>query len=210
MRIAVVNEVSASLRNSDIVAALEEQGHEVLNLGMKTPEELPELTYLHTGLISALALEMKIADFVVGGCGTGQGYLNAVLQYPGVVCGLVLDSLDAWLYTRINAGNCISLALNKGYGWAANMNLKLLFAELFPQEKEEGYPAARAVSQKESRERLKTISTMSHHPMTEILDAAEDWLLKPVFTFPRFVAAVEQAEDSILQRKCMEIIRSFR
>ncbi len=40
------------------------------------------------------------------------------MQYPGVSCGLIADPLDAWLFSMINAGNCISLALNKGYGWA--------------------------------------------------------------------------------------------
>ncbi len=75
--------------------------------------------------MSALLLNLKAVDFVVGGCGTGLGYLNAVMQYPGVFCGHLLTPLDAFLFARINAGNCVSLALNQGYGWAGDVNLRM-------------------------------------------------------------------------------------
>ena len=42
------------------------------------------------------------------------GYLNSAMQYPNVFCGLILDPLDAWLFTQINGRNCISLALKRG------------------------------------------------------------------------------------------------
>jgi len=116
MRIAVINETSAANRNADILAALHGRGHEIVNAGMKESGAQPELTYIHTGLMAALLLNLKRVDFVVGGCGTGQGFLNSVMQYPGVVCGHVLNGLDAWLFAQINGGNCISLALNQGYG----------------------------------------------------------------------------------------------
>lgn len=193
MRIAVINEVSACSKNADIVNALKEQGHEVLNLGMKEPSQQPSLTYLHTGLMSALVLSLGIADFVVGGCGTGQGYLNSVLQYPGVVCGLLLEPLDAWLFTRINDGNCVSLALNKGYGWAGDLNLKMLFSQLFPAKKEGGYPPARAESQSESRMKLHSLSTAAHLPMEQILKALDPELVAAVFQSKDFVEALSEA-----------------
>src|SRR5512137_2671592 len=115
MKIAVINEISAADKNADILKALEGRGHEILNLGNTSGSNTPGLLDIHTGLMSALLLDLKAVDFVIGGCGTGQGYLNAVMQYPGVVCGHLLSSLDAWLFTRINAGNCVSLALNQGY-----------------------------------------------------------------------------------------------
>jgi len=114
MKIAVINEISAADRNADILKALEGRGHEVLNLGNTKSGEQPELLYIHTGLMSALLLQLKAVDFVIGGCGTGLGYLNSVMQYPGVFCGHLLSPLDAWLFARINAGNCVSLALNQG------------------------------------------------------------------------------------------------
>ena len=125
MKIAVINEVSASLRNEDIVKALHKTTDaEILNVGMKTPEQMPSLTYIHTSYMAAILLNTGSCDFVVGGCGTGQGFLNGVLQFPGIVCGLIVEPLDGWLFSQINGGNCVSLPLNKGYGWAANVNLE--------------------------------------------------------------------------------------
>ena len=132
MRIAVLNEISACAKNKDICSALEQRENiTVLNLGMKSPDEKVPLTYIHTAVMSALLLNFSACDMVVGGCGTGQGYLNAVMQFPNVFCGLIQDPLDAWLFSQINAGNCISLALNKGYGWAADKNLDYILRSCF-------------------------------------------------------------------------------
>ena len=78
MRIAVINEFSTKNRNGDVLKALEELGYEPVNLGMKDLEGEPQLNYLETAFLSALALNLKAVDFVVGGCGTGQGYMNAL------------------------------------------------------------------------------------------------------------------------------------
>ena len=131
MRIAVINETSAADKNADILAALAPCGHEIINAGMRKSGEAPELTYMQTGFMSALLLNAGRADMVVGGCGTGQGYLNAVMQYPGVFCGHIATPLDAWLFTQINGGNCIALMLNQGYGWGSDINLKFIFERLF-------------------------------------------------------------------------------
>ena len=56
------------------------------------------------------------------------------MQYPGVFCGHIMTPLDAWLFRQINGGNCISLALNQGYGWAADVNLKFIFDRFFSVE----------------------------------------------------------------------------
>ena len=108
MKIAVINETSAADRNADILAALEGRGHELINPGMRKNGEKPELQYIHTGLMAAILLNLKRVDLVVGGCGTGQGFMNSVMQYPGVFCGHILNPLDAWLFAQINDGNCMS------------------------------------------------------------------------------------------------------
>ena len=51
-------------------------------------------------------------------------------SFRGVVCGLIVEPLDGWLFSQINGGNCVSLPLNKGYGWAANVNLEYTFEKL--------------------------------------------------------------------------------
>ena len=186
MRIAVINETSAGDKNPDILRALEGRGHEILNCGMKDKGGSPELQYIHTGLMAGLLLHTRRADFVVGGCGTGQGFLNSAMQYPGVFCGHILTPLDAWLFTQINGGNCISLALNQGYGWAGDVNLQFIFDRLFSVESGCGYPAARKEPQGESRRVLSAISGSTHKSWAEIIPLLPAEIVKPVLNFPGF------------------------
>lgn len=185
MKIAVINETSAADKNKDILAALEGRGHEIINAGMTETGAQPELTYINTGLLSALLLNTGRVDLVVGGCGTGQGYINSVMQYPNVFCGLIQNPLDAWLFGQINGGNCISLALNFGYGWAGDINLKFVFDRLFSLEQFGlGYPPHRQESQQQSRRILAGVSVAAHKPMAEIVSSLDDDVIKPVLAYP--------------------------
>ena len=185
MKIAVISEVSAVAKNPDIMAALVGRGHEIINAGMKTADEKPELTYIQTGLLAGLLLGTKRADLVIGGCGTGQGFLNSSLQYPGIVCGLISNDLDAWLFGQINGGNCISLPLLVGYGWAGDVNLKFIFDKLFSlPEFGKGYPPHRQESQQKSRSLLFGVSATTHKPLEQIINELKDDVIKPVLGFP--------------------------
>lgn len=184
MRIAVINETSAGDRNGDVVKALEGRGHDIVNCGMKKCGDTPELTYIHTGLLAGLLLGTGRADLVVGGCGTGIGFLNAAVQLPGVVCGLIQNPLDAFLFAQINGGNCISLALNYGYGWAADRNLSLIFDQFFSAPSGGGYPAHRKDSQAQSRRLLGGVSTAAHRDLAAIIDALPADALMPAINYP--------------------------
>jgi ribose 5-phosphate isomerase RpiB len=185
MKIAIVNETSAADKNKDIRAALDGRGHQIINAGMKEKGEHPELQYIHTGLIGAILLNLGRVDFVVGGCGTGQGFLNSIMQYPGIVCGHVATVLDAWLFCRINGGNCVSLALNQGYGWAGDVNLRLLFDQLFDEAaRASGYPPSRSQPQAASRAALAVVSGISHKGLAEIIESLPDDILRPVLGYP--------------------------
>ncbi len=184
MKIAVVNETSAADKNKDILLALQGRGHEVINAGMSERGSQPELLYIHTGLISAILLNLKRVDFVVGGCGTGQGYLNSVMQYPGVFCGHIMTALDAWLFTQINGGNCISLALNQGYGWAGDVNLRFIFDRIFSVERGCGYPENRREPQRRARLTLEGISTLVHRSFAEIIETLPDEVIYPALEYP--------------------------
>lgn len=209
MRVGIVNEVSACSRNKDIVEALKEQKDvQIFNLGMKDPQEEHPITYIQTGIMSAILLNCGICDLVVGGCGTGQGYLNAVMQFPNVVCGLILEPLDAWLFSQINGGNCISLALNKGYGWAADINLKYIFEKLFKDPAGQGYPLARAESQKNSREILQTLSVQTHKSLPDALKSLDAQVLAPIRERADFMAALqEQASVNELAKEVYELLK---
>ena len=196
MRIAVINETSAADRNADIMKALEGRGHELLNAGMKKNGQKPELMYIQTGLMTAILLNLGRVDFVVGGCGTGQGYLNSCMQYPGVFCGHILNALDAWLFTQINGGNCISLLLNQGYGWAADVNLQFIFDRIFSVERGGGYPAHRKQPQQAARETLEQVSNVAHRSMAEIIETLPDAVIMPALEYPGFLEIVDIASVS--------------
>jgi ribose 5-phosphate isomerase RpiB len=191
MRVAVVNETSAVDKHPYIMAALEGRGLEVINAGMAQKGEEPELQYNHTGLISALLLAADRVDMVIGGCGTGQGFMNGVMQYPGVFCGHLLTSLDAFLFARINAGNVVSLALNQGWGWAADENLRLLFDQLFSDARGQGFPPHRQEPQRASRATLQNVSVLTHRTMTEIVADLPDEVIVPALTHPAAAAALD-------------------
>jgi ribose 5-phosphate isomerase RpiB len=184
MNIAVINETSAADRNAEIIEALEGRGHEIINIGMQRCGAHPELQYTHTGFLAALLLNSKRIDLVVGGCGTGQGFINSAMQYPGVFCGHILTPLDAWLFAQINGGNCISLALNQGYGWASGVNLRFIFDRLFEVEFGSGYPPHRREPQRRSRQDLVEISSITHKPFFEIITALSDEILIPALEYP--------------------------
>ena len=208
MKIAVVSETSTGDKNKDVVAALQGFGHEIINVGMKDKGVIPELSYIETGLLSAILLNAGIVDFVVGGCGSGQGYMNSVLQYPNVVCGLILNPLDAYLFRSINGGNCISLCLNFGYGAAGDINLKNIFEKFFATESGAGYPAHRVESQRSSRAKLIKITRQTHPPFAEIIGRVEPSILNDVLSFPGVWELIEKHQFTDMELK--KVLESAR
>lgn len=206
MKIAVISEVSAVVQNGAMVTALEGRGHTIINAGMQSAENKPELTYIHTGLLAALLLNTGRVDLVVGGCGTGQGFLTSVMQYPGVICGLISNPLDAWIFAQINGGNCVSLPLLYGYGWAGDVNLRMVFDAFFsiPQHGL-GYPPHRQTSQQESRKRLARIGTVTHQSLARIIADLEDEVVGPVLTFPGVINLLDP--DTLTDRDLAAAIK---
>lgn len=197
MKIGICIEVSTKTKAPDVAAALKRAGLDFINIGMTGELDEPELTYIESGFITALFLNLGIVDFVVGGCGTGQGYFNSVLQYPGVSAGLVLEPVDAFLFSQINAGNVISLALNKGYGsFGADVNLDYIFEKIFSQPMGGGFPPYRAESQVASRKRLMDISQRNHYPMLEILKRMDPDFIRKCVGAHENLNYVEQAPAS--------------
>lgn len=210
MRIAVINETSAADKNRDIMEALEGRGHEIINAGMTKTGAVPELTYIHTGFLAALLLYLKRVDLVVGGCGTGQGFLNSAMRYPGVFCGLIQSPLDVWLFGQINGGNCISLALNFGYGWAGNINLRFIFDRLFElDELGQGYPEHRRQSQQQSRKILERISSIAHRNFADIIRDLPNEVVVPALTFPgiRELVAPDLIAEDLLKETLIQRIQ---
>ena len=146
MKIALMMENSQAAKNATVWNELQNVaqplGHQVFNVGM-SDEQDHHLTYIHLGIMAGLLLNSKAADFVVAGCGTGQGALVSLNLHPGVVCGYCIDPADAYLFAQINNGNALSLPFAKGFGWGAELNLRFIFEKAFTGEKGLGYPPER-------------------------------------------------------------------
>lgn len=71
MKIALINENSQASKNSIIYDALkkvaDKKGYEVYNYGMESADE-NNLTYVQAGLLAAILINSKAADFIVTGC----------------------------------------------------------------------------------------------------------------------------------------------
>ena len=108
-------------------------------------EDETQLTYVMCGLLAAILLNSKAADYVVTGCGTGEGAMLACNSFPNVLCGHIVDSEDAFMFAQINDGNAIALPFAKGFGWGAELRLQYIFEKLFGCESGQGYPKERVV-----------------------------------------------------------------
>ena len=93
MRIALINENSQAEKNGLIYRSLKKvadtKGYEVDNYGMYSAEDENTLTYVQNGILAAILLNSGAADYVVTGCGTGEGAMLALNSFPGVICGHV-------------------------------------------------------------------------------------------------------------------------
>ena len=176
MNIALVMEWSTSERNEIVSGVLtkvtEKNGHSVVNYGQYNMEDHRQ-TYNQNAIFTAALLASGAADFVVTGCGTGEGAMLAANAMPGVICGLVTDPADSYLFTQINGGNCMSLPFAKGWGWAAEVNLEYVFEKLFVQAPGGGYPPSAAASEQRNAALLNKLKAVAVRDIRDIL-AAED------------------------------------
>ncbi|GAM72023.1 4-deoxy-L-threo-5-hexosulose-uronate ketol-isomerase [Vibrio sp. JCM 19236] len=90
MKIALMMENSQAGKNAVVLNELQQvvapQGDKVFNVGM-SDENDHHLTYIHLGIMASILVNSKAVDFVVTGCGTGQGAMMSLNIHPGVVCG---------------------------------------------------------------------------------------------------------------------------
>ena len=183
MKIALINENSQATKNSIIyntlVKVAEKYGHEVYNYGMEEASD-KNITYVGAGLLSAILLNSKAVDFVITGCGTGQGAMLACNAFPNVNCGLIVDPTDAILFAKINDGNAVSIPFAKGYGWAAELNLEQIFENLFKTDFGSGYPSERVVPERQNKKILDIVKEQTHKSLIEILPNIDNNLILSV------------------------------
>lgn len=182
MRIALMNENSQGAKNPMIEKSLrkvvEPMGFTVDNYGMYTAEDEAQLTYVQVGILAAVLLNSGAADYVITGCGTGEGAMLACNSFPGVICGHVEDALDAYTFAQINDGNAISLPFAKGFGWGGDLNLEYIFEKLFCEESGQGYPRERAVPEQRNKKILDEVKKVNYREFTDILMEMDRELVK--------------------------------
>lgn len=190
MKIALINENSQAGKNSLIYESLkkvvEPKGHEVFNYGMYSNEDESQLTYVQNGILAAILLNSKAVDYVITGCGTGEGAMLACNAFPGVLCGHIVDPSDAYMFAQINDGNAIALPFAKGFGWGAELNLEYIFEKLFQGESGQGYPKDRVVPEQRNKKILDEVKKVTHQDIMTILENIDQDLLKGAVSGPKF------------------------
>lgn len=184
MKIALINENSQASKNEIIYKALkkvsDKHSFELYNYGMENAEE-PNLTYVQAGLLAAILINSKAADFIVTGCGTGEGAMLALNSFPNMLCGHIVDPTDAYLFSQINAGNAVAIPYAKGFGWGSELTLENIFEKLFEEEAGNGYPKERAIPEQKNKKILDEVKKITHKDMLTILNEIDrEFLLETI------------------------------
>jgi len=184
MKIALINENSQANKNSiiynELVNVAKQYDHVVYNYGMENSED-NSLTYVQVGLLAAILINSGAVDFVVTGCGTGEGAMLALNSFPNVLCGYIADPTDAYLFSQINAGNAIALAYAKGFGWGSELTLRYIFEKLFISEFGGGYPKERVIPEQRNKKILDEVKKITHTDMITILkNIDKDFLIETI------------------------------
>lgn len=190
MKIALILENSQADKNPvifrELSAAAKNAGHTVDNYGMYTAKDKRCLTYVMNGLLASIVLNTKAADFVVTGCGTGEGATLALNAFQGVECGHIENPVDSYLFTQINAGNAIALPYALGYGWGGELNLRYIFEKLFVTPFGGGYPPERVQAEQSNKKILDHVKTITHRPLIEVLKGLDRDFVKKTIDDPQF------------------------
>jgi len=190
MRIALINENSQAAKNSMIEKALkkvvEPMGHVVDNYGMYAADDAAQLTYVQNGILAAILLNSGAADYVVTGCGTGEGAMLALNSFPGVICGHVVDPSDGFMFAQINDGNAVAFPFAKGFGWGAELNLEYTFEKLFGFGSGNGYPPERVVPEQRNKKILDQVRAHTLKDLITCLKGIDPELVRGAVAGPRF------------------------
>lgn len=190
MKIALINENSQAAKNEMIFSTLkkvtEPMGHKTFNYGMYSAEDKNQLTYVQNGILAAILLNSGAADYVITGCGTGEGAMLACNSFPGVICGHVVEPSDAYMFAQINDGNAIAIPFAKGFGWGAELNLQYIFEKLFEGESGQGYPKERVVPEQRNKKILDEVRKVSLKDLITTLKSIDQDLVKGAVAGDKF------------------------
>lgn len=190
MKIALINENSQAAKNeliyNTLKSVVEPMGHEVLNFGMYSADDANQLTYVQIGILTAVLINSGAVDFVITGCGTGEGAMLACNSFPKVLCGHIESPLDAYLFSQVNDGNAIALPFAENFGWGGELNLQYIFEKLFCAPGGGGYPKERVVPEQRNKRILDEVKKVTHRDMVSILQDLDQELAKGALSGANF------------------------
>lgn len=212
MKIALINENSQAAKNELIYTTLkkvvEPMGHEVINYGMYGAEDSNSLTYVQNGILAAVLLNSGAADYVITGCGTGEGAMLACNSFPRVLCGHIESPLDAYLFSQVNDGNCVALPFAENFGWGGELNLQYIFEKLFCAPGGGGYPPERVVPEQRNKKILDQVKEVTHTDMVTILKGLDRELVKGALSGERFQEYFfEDCKDNAIAEAVKSVLR---
>lgn len=182
MKIAVIQASTQIGRNEvlfeETKRATAHLNAEVLNFGVSENEE--KFSYVQIALCVGLLLNSGAVDFVVTGCSSGNGLNIAANALPNVISGYLPTPTDAYLFGRINQGNCASLPLGLNFGWAGEVNLRFTLEKLFEEPMNVGYPKESAERKQADALKLKEIKELAQTDMISVLTGLSVEFIQPI------------------------------
>lgn len=190
MKIALIMESSQAVKNTAIFEVVKKScqkyGHQAMNYGMYDAGNSNEIKYYQVGILASILIESGAVDFVITGCGTGQGAMMSMNAFPNLVCGFVDSPLDAFLFSQVNAGNSISMRFAQNYGWGANLNIEYCLNALLGQKSGLGYPRELAESQIISRKSFVAMKNDMSLDVYSMLNRLPREIIFKIINYPEF------------------------
>lgn len=182
LKIAVIQETTQMSRNRVLFQATKAatgKSDEVTNFGVFEGD--PILSYVQVSILVGLLLNTKAVDYVVTGCSSGNGMDIACNSLPNVTCGYLPTPSDAYLFGRINHGNCASIPLGLNFGWSGELNMEFTLEKLFDGPMDVGYPIEASQRKEVDATIQQKIKHLSQTNMIDILEGMDDDFLYPIY-----------------------------
>ncbi len=158
-------------------------------------------------ILAAVLLNSGAADYVVTGCGTGEGAMLACNSFPGVLCGHVADPLDAYTFAQVNDGNAVAMPFALKNGWGQELNLEYTFEKLFGFGSGNGYPAERVEPEQRNKKILDGVRAVTMRPLVDVLGEIDQDLVKGALAGEHFQEYFfANATDEAIVAKVKEIL----
>ncbi|MFC6201683.1 RpiB/LacA/LacB family sugar-phosphate isomerase [Lactiplantibacillus nangangensis] len=182
MKIAVI-QATTQLNKNDLLFQATQQAagaeNEVINFGVF--EHDSKLSYVQVSLLVGLLLNTKAVDYVITGCSSGNGMAIACNSLPNVICGYLPTPSDAYLFGRINHGNCASLPLGLNFGWAGELNLQFTLKKLFDGPMNTGYPQAASKRKEHDALMLQNIKRLTQTNLIGAINQIDSDFMAPIY-----------------------------